>query len=84
MQHGLCLAECAYDYLNGGRRKLDQSRGHEYSVYQRTPRLSEHIHDFYLVSIREVHPAKCGKVGKRLRGVRRIACDIESELKYDL
>ena len=52
------------------------------AIRQRALRFLQHIYDFDLVSIRQVGPAQRGKVGKRLRGVLRTACDIKPELEY--
>jgi hypothetical protein len=70
-------------FLGWGRREAYESRCHEDAIRQRALRFPEYIHDFDIVPIQQVCPAKRGKIGDRLRGVVCVARDIKPELEHD-
>src|SRR5579859_3322028 len=75
------MTECADDFPHGGRFEYDQRRCHENAFCQRSLRFPEYVHHFDLVPIRQVYPAERAKVGKRQRGVCRVARDIKPEFE---
>src|SRR6185503_9509562 len=63
------------------RRELHERRRHEDAVRQCALRLTEHVDQLDVVAIPQVEPAQRGQVGDRLRGVLRVARDVEAELE---